>query len=561
MGSGTATDLGTKNAGAAPVSLQTTANCPEALSSIGADGSSGLDNCMKFRFGLASIVMWTSVVVTSGMRSVYVVVFGGPATELGVVFTVISVAYPFFVGLAAYLYKNEVVTWAFPVETWGRYAGLMSLATVLLAGAVMGIFLPVTRDDLGMCLWVGLMFSFATFAQAVINLGMHAAEVEVFPFQKERLEITMWVIISVVIGCVVSVSCTLLVTASPSLTVRITCGIICSVMAMTAMALCCAPYTRARQPRGVITSFWEDNKAAWRIDAFRWIVIAISLDGSAFAINIFWLLYFLFYNLNMYSDEATFWFGAVLAGSIITTAVIAPFASHVFTKEDSCVDLQQCAAVTTLVKPVLWLSVMTWANSGGVIIIAYMLIAAVGVPSTFYQSVAKAWIIDEDAHSTGVRRESSLQGAMGAVQWLCINSLPVILLIIFGVLGFSAADCTAFDSGTDQQKACEKASDESQPEIVEEFIYWVQIVPCTIFWTGAAYCYSKFPIRGERLKKLTDNQALAFKKIDGPNQRSLADGTGASTGLEVVTESDGLDTPSKVDEVDAKEETKRDGQL
>ena len=81
--------------------------------------------------------------------------------------------------------------------------------------------------------------------------------------------------------------------------------------------------------------------------AFHWLCISLtssfnSLEHrSAFAINIFWLLYFLFYNLNMYSDEATFWFGAVLAGSIITTAVIAPFASHVFTKEDSCVDLQQ----------------------------------------------------------------------------------------------------------------------------------------------------------------------------------------------------------------------------
>ena len=31
------------------------------------------------------------------------------------------------------------------------------------------------------------------------------------------------------------------------------------------------------------------------------------------------------------------------------------------------------------------------------------------------------------------------------------------------------------DAGTDQQKACEKASDESQPEIVEEFIYWVSL--------------------------------------------------------------------------------------
>jgi hypothetical protein len=50
------------------------------------------------------------------------------------------------------------------------------------------------------------------------------------------------------------------------------------------------------------------------------------------------------------------------------------------------------------------------------------------------------------------------------------------------------------------------------------------------------------------LQKLTDNQALAFKKIGELNARDGADGTPASAGLEVVTESNGLDAvrPSKL---------------
>ena len=74
------------------------------------------------------------------------------------------------------------------------------------------------------------------------------------------------------------------------------------------MKLALEPYSQAQQPRSGLTStFLEDVKAAFSIDAFRWITLAMLLYGSAFAINIYWLLYYLMYNLNMYSDEATTW--------------------------------------------------------------------------------------------------------------------------------------------------------------------------------------------------------------------------------------------------------------
>ena len=99
------------------------------------------------------------------------------------------------------------------------------------------------------------------------------------------------------------------------------------------------------------------------------------------------------------------------------------------------------------------------------------------------------------------------------VQWTCINSLPVIMLLIVSLLGFDADDCSDFDSGSSQQHTCERQSDESQPAVVERYIYWAQIIPCTICWLFAAYSYHRFPIHGERLQQLEALQASSFKKV------------------------------------------------
>ena len=134
------------------------------------NGLSGLSKCSKFRFSLAAVVMWVSVVVTSGMRNVYVVIFGGPATALSIVFIVMGLLLGPFMALASYLFKQEFGTSIFPVHIWGRYGGLMGLVTLFLAPVMLGIFIPPVFDDLGICLWVTAMYTIATFAQVCVHL-------------------------------------------------------------------------------------------------------------------------------------------------------------------------------------------------------------------------------------------------------------------------------------------------------------------------------------------------------------------------------------------------------
>ena len=114
--------------------------------------------------------MWVSVVVTSGMRNVYVVIFGGPSTALSIVFIIMGLLLGPFMAFASYLFKQECATSIFPVRIWGRYGGLMGVVTLFLAPAILGIFIPPVFDDLGICVWVAAMYTIATFAQVCVDL-------------------------------------------------------------------------------------------------------------------------------------------------------------------------------------------------------------------------------------------------------------------------------------------------------------------------------------------------------------------------------------------------------
>merc|ERR1712153_117676 len=153
----------------------------------------------------------------------------------------------------------------------------------------------------------------------------------------------------------------------------------------------------------------------------------------------------------MYSDEATTWYGAVLGATLLTNAILSPIFEHFMNRPEPLCDLKLLTVITTGLKPVFWVAIMSWCEEGIGIVFAYVALTVMSVSSTFYSSIARGWVIDEDTHRTSIRRESVFQGSLMCVQWTCINSLPVIMLLFVSLLGFDADDCSGFDSGSDQQ--------------------------------------------------------------------------------------------------------------
>ena len=124
-------------------------------------------------------MLWTGIVVSFVSRVVYVLKFGGPPAELGVIFLLATLSYPVFLFCASAMLKSEVVNCIFDTNTWGRYTGLMLIASIMMAGSNIGLFLPVSFSDVGLCVWVGVLTFMSTYAQAVLLVGSQSGEVEV----------------------------------------------------------------------------------------------------------------------------------------------------------------------------------------------------------------------------------------------------------------------------------------------------------------------------------------------------------------------------------------------
>ena len=296
---------------------------------------------------------------------------------------------------------------------------------------------------------------------------------------------------------------------------RLICAIICSTTAIVFTVLFLPPYSRARQPRSdKDPGFIAGMKAAFAHDGLRWITAAMAFDSSAVTLNVTYLVYFLTYNLKQHSEDTGSWMGTYIGVQIITQTIFTGVGQCILGREEPLIDPQKAAAFSPILKIVLWVGIISWVDSPGPLIASFVGFGIVSVPGIFFQSVAKSWVCDEDSHVTGIRRESILQGAMGAVVWLCNNGIPALFLIGLGIAGLDPTDCTGHDSGSAAQKACEDASREAQPDAVEDFLYWALIIPCSIFYVLASVCYSRFPINGQRLQTLQEKQAEVFKRID-----------------------------------------------
>merc|ERR1719506_2549489 len=117
----------------------------------------------------------------------------------------------------------------------------------MMAGSNIGLFLPVSFSDVGLCVWVGVLTFMSTYAQAVLLVGSQSGEVEVFPYYEERVQITSWSAISAISSVAVTLTAGLVVLADASGTTRLICGLICCGTALFMMTLFPGPYSRARQ--------------------------------------------------------------------------------------------------------------------------------------------------------------------------------------------------------------------------------------------------------------------------------------------------------------------------
>lgn len=78
--------------------------------------------------------------------------------------------------------------------------------------------------------------------------------------------------------------------------------------------------------------------------------------------------------------------------------------------------------------------------------------------------------------------------------------------------------CDHHTADTDAEKWCLDACyDENlaeQPKALETYLEAVYMLICPFFEMMAAFCICRFPIKGDRLLKLYENQGNVFRKVD-----------------------------------------------
>ncbi|CAD7968870.1 unnamed protein product [Amoebophrya sp. A120] len=146
-------------------------------------------------------------------------------------------------------------------------------------------------------------------------------------------------------------------------------------------------------------------------------------------------------------------------------------------------------------------------------------------PFTYWRISAQCWCIDEHSHKTG-KREEALFYALHAF-WYEVGR-GLIGSISFWGMGFIGGlktrdclkACTDDDlvaGQVDETTCLDQCYDlnlKEQPESLKVYLKLMYLVICPLFELLASYCIWKFPITGERLLQLYENQGNHFVKVD-----------------------------------------------
>lgn len=164
---------------------------------------------------------------------------------------------------------------------------------------------------------------------------------------------------------------------------------------------------------------------------------------------------------------------------------------------------QICVALTTLIT-------FSISKSGGSIT-AWLLIREVfKTPHLFWVILAYTWICDEDVQRTKTTREGLIIGVANMTFQLAGALFGAVMYFGMAASGLDVKDCREFEDNDELYEICYAQDIAAQPNKVQDYIYWSFIVGYSVLTICMAFSISKFPIKGERLRKLEEQKQKAL---------------------------------------------------
>ncbi|CAD7948792.1 unnamed protein product [Amoebophrya sp. A25] len=319
------------------------------------------------------------------------------------------------------------------------------------------------------------------------------------------------------------------------------------------------PSTVDKEPPG-IRAYW---KAFWEYDANFWICLARFFTGAWEGIVAQNGIFYITYVSLLSRDERTFWVmlfaGLMSVVEIIFIPIWTSIFSDVKRRKSQIFCMQKLIGGFRAIDGVLMCIIIsiTGPGRGKASAAGLLVVACLGrfffSPFTYWRISAQSWCVDEWTHLKGAREEALFyalhafwyelgRGVVASLAFLgmavigglvtrnCVSDCEghqqpdnvqaqgYILSAHLEQSGGDGSDISTVTSLSELEKlcldGCYRANQAEQPASLRTYLDFMYLVVSPFFEIVAAACVLRFPIEGERLLRLYENQSKAFQVVE-----------------------------------------------
>mmetsp|Transcript_51898 Transcript_51898/g.151120 ORF Transcript_51898/g.151120 Transcript_51898/m.151120 type:complete len:689 (+) Transcript_51898:122-2188(+) len=494
---------------------------------------SGHSTCRKAQFAgtLASIYIGMSL---SGVaKDIYLEKLGAHPIAMGVIFFVVSVWAALNEVISGRLQEMEALRRWFPVETWGRKAPWLFTHTFVLALAVGMLFIPPTNYII-LHAWFFVASVLLFWAMSTSLIAFESARQEIYPYNEERSQVEVFCKLGCIVGIGYSSLPLLILAAQASFFIRAVSSALFVVGVLVfglqakpvwLEAKSCNDHGRRK------TSPMSDFRDCWKNVAFRYLLAVRFFDGLYQGLQATNLLYYLTYILQLHGFERSGWVMLVGSCNVVADVSTAVLVGRLMGERRNSFRIQgwvMWMRMLNIVLTVVLLAVPVVLDGAGpfdkessalsfsrlVFLVWTTFNRVCQSPFSIWRVGAQCWIVDEDIHGAdGARREAAFIGVASAAQNFARAVAAAIVFLGYGIVGLQPLNCEAL---CDTEGLVDECVDEcmtrsilSQPDTLRWYVRLLFIAGLTMCEVLIVHFTRKFPIKGIRLAKLYNNQALA----------------------------------------------------
>jgi len=511
---------------------------------------SGHSTCEKISFTTCVFASPFVFGVISSMRDIYVLKFGANVELMGVFNFIVLFVSAFIDPLTGYL-QDTWFSWyecIMPRERWGKRAPYCTIAMIC---ATVFLFLSYFPPSNMYEVWWLMVFLGCVVCTSTVNVGYVTSLFSLYKFKKERVIVEGYGYIMKTFGLLLGFASFVITLGNARTSVRFVQAMFGVGLVLIAIPRSMRIMSEVREDSFVKTKTQASFIDLWvcakdllgKSDSFQWLALIYATDASRGAMVLI-ITYYLTYTSRVSSDDRSKYIVFMLVGVLLIKVImIIPMQSYAKRNGEKFAEYIQIIDVWCHVGIVIsTIACFAWTRNANGILFHVLSREVLKTPHLFWTILSATWICDEDAIHKKESREGMIIGIANMMYILSYAVFASLYLVIAGMLGLDVADCSSFDDNADLYDACYLADQESQPQDLRDYFYYLFLIvypTATVLMTFVLY---KFPITGQRRKDLERQKVKAMKSqtmemvdVEGMRNGSHDDDSSSSSSSSMST--------------------------